>query len=184
MAAGALQVLAFLDAALMLLPGLAVVMGPLEVIGSAGLKMRLLNSALPTSPPGTVSAPDNHPRRRQGLPSRLQGRGPSMGAWGGSRPVRRAAHPGGVVEWLMAPVLKTGESQDSVGSNPTPSVLHLRPWPLPKAQSPSARTACCRSRSSRSSSDSLLIRLLSRSASRGKAIGPGRGGCRSSHSLS
>jgi hypothetical protein len=29
---------------------------------------------------------------------------------------------GGVVEWLMAPVLKTGDPQGSVGSNPTPSV--------------------------------------------------------------
>ena len=29
--------------------------------------------------------------------------------------------PGGVVEWLMAPVLKTGEVKASVGSNPTPS---------------------------------------------------------------
>ena len=29
---------------------------------------------------------------------------------------------GGVVEWLMAPVLKTGEVRASVGSNPTPSV--------------------------------------------------------------
>jgi hypothetical protein len=29
---------------------------------------------------------------------------------------------GGVVEWLMAPVLKTGEVKASVGSNPTPSV--------------------------------------------------------------
>ena len=32
---------------------------------------------------------------------------------------------GGVVEWLMAPVLKTGEVRASVGSNPTPSVLSL-----------------------------------------------------------
>ena len=31
--------------------------------------------------------------------------------------------PGGVVEWLMAPVLKTGEVKASVGSNPTPSVV-------------------------------------------------------------
>ncbi len=31
---------------------------------------------------------------------------------------------GGVVEWLMAPVLKTGEVKASVGSNPTPSVFH------------------------------------------------------------
>ncbi len=30
---------------------------------------------------------------------------------------------GGVVEWLMAPVLKTGEVKASVGSNPTPSVF-------------------------------------------------------------
>ena len=31
----------------------------------------------------------------------------------------RASAPGGVVEWLMAPVLKTGEVKASVGSNPT-----------------------------------------------------------------
>ena len=30
--------------------------------------------------------------------------------------------PGGVVEWLMAPVLKTGEVKASAGSNPAPSV--------------------------------------------------------------
>ena len=34
----------------------------------------------------------------------------------------RVSAPGGVVEWLMAPVLKTGDPQGSVGSNPTPSV--------------------------------------------------------------
>ena len=28
---------------------------------------------------------------------------------------------GGVVEWLMAPVLKTGRPKGLVGSNPTPS---------------------------------------------------------------
>jgi hypothetical protein len=33
------------------------------------------------------------------------------------RPPKR----GGVVEWLMAPVLKTGRAQALVGSNPTPS---------------------------------------------------------------
>ena len=33
-----------------------------------------------------------------------------------------AAAPGEVVEWLMAPVLKTGEVKASVGSNPTLSV--------------------------------------------------------------
>jgi hypothetical protein len=31
--------------------------------------------------------------------------------------------PGGVVEWLMALVLKTSEVKASVGSNPTPSVF-------------------------------------------------------------
>ena len=30
---------------------------------------------------------------------------------------------GGVVEWLMAPVLKTGRAQALVGSNPTPSAF-------------------------------------------------------------
>ena len=32
-----------------------------------------------------------------------------------------AQYLGGVVEWLMAPVLKTGRAQALVGSNPTPS---------------------------------------------------------------
>jgi hypothetical protein len=30
---------------------------------------------------------------------------------------------GGVVEWSIAPVLKTGEPKGSVGSNPTPSAI-------------------------------------------------------------
>jgi hypothetical protein len=46
MAAGALPVSAFLAVALMLVPGLAVVMGPLGVIGSAGLGLRLITSAV------------------------------------------------------------------------------------------------------------------------------------------
>src|SRR2546423_4631721 len=33
----------------------------------------------------------------------------------------RPIEPGGVVEWLMAPVLKTGRAQALVGSNPTSS---------------------------------------------------------------
>ncbi len=33
---------------------------------------------------------------------------------------------GGVAEWSNAPVLKTGEAQVSVGSNPTPSAKNLR----------------------------------------------------------
>ena len=37
-------------------------------------------------------------------------------------PVGPAPTPGGVVEWLMAPVLKTGEVKASAGSNPAPSV--------------------------------------------------------------
>ena len=40
-----------------------------------------------------------------------------------------AALFGGVVEWLMAPVLKTGEVKASVGSNPTPSVDRLMSMP-------------------------------------------------------
>lgn len=40
-----------------------------------------------------------------------------------------AALLGGVVEWLMAPVLKTGEVKASVGSNPTPSVDRLMSMP-------------------------------------------------------
>ena len=43
--------------------------------------------------------------------------------------------PGEVVEWLMAPVLKTGEAKASVGSNPTLSVLVPDP-PLPPARGP------------------------------------------------
>ena len=39
----------------------------------------------------------------------------------------RAKTLGGVVEWLMAPVLKTGRAQALVGSNPTPSALPLHP---------------------------------------------------------
>ena len=35
------------------------------------------------------------------------------------------APPGEVVEWLMAPVLKTGEVKASVGSNPTLSVTPM-----------------------------------------------------------
>ncbi|MEA5474263.1 hypothetical protein VB716_08515 [Synechococcus sp. CCY9201] len=46
MAAGALPVSVFLAVALMLVPGLAVVMGPLGMIGTAGLGLRLLTSAV------------------------------------------------------------------------------------------------------------------------------------------
>jgi hypothetical protein len=46
MAAGALPVSLFLAVALMLVPGLTVVMGPLGVIGTAGLGLRLLSSAV------------------------------------------------------------------------------------------------------------------------------------------
>ena len=42
-----------------------------------------------------------------------------MGSW---RSSEVGAIPGEVVEWLMAPVLKTGDPQGSVGSNPTLSV--------------------------------------------------------------
>ncbi len=35
----------------------------------------------------------------------------------------RATQSGGVVEWSIAPVLKTGEPKGSVGSNPTPSAI-------------------------------------------------------------
>jgi hypothetical protein len=38
---------------------------------------------------------------------------------------------GGVVEWFMAPVLKTGKVQAFVGSNPTPSAsskISSNPW--------------------------------------------------------
>jgi len=46
MAAGTLPVSVFLAVALMLVPGLTVVMGPLGVIGSAGLGLRLITSAV------------------------------------------------------------------------------------------------------------------------------------------
>ena len=46
MAAGALPVSVFLAVALMLIPGLAVMLGPLGVIGSAGLGLRLIRSAV------------------------------------------------------------------------------------------------------------------------------------------
>ncbi len=46
MAAGALPVSAFLAVALMLVPGLTVLMAPLGVIGSAGLGLRLITSAV------------------------------------------------------------------------------------------------------------------------------------------
>ena len=34
---------------------------------------------------------------------------------------------GGMVEWFIAPVLKTGDPQGSVGSNPTPSARLVHP---------------------------------------------------------
>jgi hypothetical protein len=37
-----------------------------------------------------------------------------------------ARYLGGVVEWLMAPVLKTGRAQALVGSNPTPSAARAK----------------------------------------------------------
>ena len=40
--------------------------------------------------------------------------------------LRPAGCQGEVVEWLMAPVLKTGDPQGSVGSNPTLSVSELK----------------------------------------------------------
>ena len=40
--------------------------------------------------------------------------------------------PGEVVEWSMAPVLKTGEVKASVGSNPTLSVLVTPAEPCPR----------------------------------------------------
>ena len=46
MAAGALPVSVFLALALMLVPGLTFVMGPLGLIGTAGLGFRLISSAL------------------------------------------------------------------------------------------------------------------------------------------
>lgn len=45
-AAGGLPMSVFLAVALLLVPGLAVVMGPLGVVGSAGLGLRLISSAV------------------------------------------------------------------------------------------------------------------------------------------
>ena len=53
------------------------------------------------------------PRRSAGLAG--EPRGNPRGEVAGDR-------QGEVVEWLMAPVLKTGDPQGSVGSNPTLSV--------------------------------------------------------------
>ena len=51
-------------------------------------------------------------------------------SWGFPTAVRAGftvlAGAGEVVEWLMAPVLKTGDPQGSVGSNPTLSVSGLK----------------------------------------------------------
>ena len=47
-----------------------------------------------------------------------------MASWTGS-PFWIGCGPGGVVEWLMAPVLKTGVPKGTVGSNPTSSVFLL-----------------------------------------------------------
>jgi hypothetical protein len=46
MAAGALPVSVFLAVALMLVPGLTLALGPLGVIGTAGLGLRLISSAV------------------------------------------------------------------------------------------------------------------------------------------
>ncbi len=43
--------------------------------------------------------------------------------FGGVAHFSRSVIPGGVVEWFMAPVLKTGRPRGLVGSNPTPSAL-------------------------------------------------------------
>ena len=49
---------------------------------------------------------------------------------------------GEVVEWLMAPVLKTGEAKASVGSNPTLSVACQRAsWGHRKARLTAGRHA-------------------------------------------
>src|SRR3954468_17046740 len=50
-------------------------------------------------------------------------------AMGGTLLARRDS--GGVVEWLMAPVLKTGRAQALVGSNPTPSAIPIFEFRFP-----------------------------------------------------
>ena len=64
-----------------------------------------------------------------GLPERMAALHQTESRLPFSHPVAKSvrydcdAATGGVVEWLMAPVLKTGRAQALVGSNPTPSAL-------------------------------------------------------------
>src|SRR6188474_2303960 len=51
----------------------------------------------------------------------------------------RCAVNGGVAEWSIAPVLKTGEPQGSVGSNPTPSATFSSMPPSPEPPRSSIR---------------------------------------------
>src|SRR6056297_2476105 len=48
-----------------------------------------------------------------------------------SAPPKPATRAGRVAEWSIAPVLKTGDAQASVGSNPTPSATCPREKVLP-----------------------------------------------------
>ena len=56
--------------------------------------------------------------------------------------------PGGVVEWSIAPVLKTGEPKGSVGSNPTPSATFCPILPVPCQMMSATLSASVRGRSS------------------------------------
>ena len=71
-----------------------------------------------------------------------------MGNYRGPRP---GATTGEVVEWLMAPVLKTGDPQGSVGSNPTLSVL--KP---PKPGRPAAQAGARRPRRERTTPERTI----------------------------
>ena len=62
-----------------------------------------------------------------------------MGNYRGPRP---GATTGEVVEWLMAPVLKTGDPQGSVGSNPTLSVLTASEGIRGNPKIPAAQPIC------------------------------------------
>ena len=46
-----------------------------------------------------------------------------------------------MAEWIIAPVLKTGDPQGSVGSNPTPSASHWQDITVARADA-IGRTSC------------------------------------------
>ena len=65
-----------------------------------------------------------------------------------------------MVEWLMAPVLKTGRAQALVGSNPTPSASYKQCEP----PAPTSRTALTKLRRFERSSTADAKRFVRREA--------------------